>query len=80
MTHPLDVDICIMLIGRNKIKNCLCTTNAIANAGLPRFHRDRFPIHRDKLCWLKQLKSLYTFTDTSGQVPDISGQVVLADR
>ena len=41
------------------------STNAIANAGLSRFHRDR-------LCSLKHLESLHTF-------PDKSGQVVLAD-
>ena len=33
-------------------------TNAIANAGMSRFHRDR-------LCSLKHLKSLHTFTDKS---------------
>ena len=48
------------------------STNAIANAGLSRFHRDR-------LCSLKHLKSLHTFPEKSGQVPDSSGQDVLAD-
>ena len=51
----------------------LCTTNAIADAGLPRFYRDRLPFHRDKLSWLKHLISLQTFTDKSVQV-------VLADN
>lgn len=31
-------------------------------------------------CSLKHLKSLYTFPEKSGQVPDESGQEVLADR
>ena len=48
------------------------STNAIANAGLSRFHRDR-------LCSLKHLNSLHTFPEKSGQVPDSSGQDVLAD-
>jgi hypothetical protein len=47
------------------LKETLVVTNAIANAGLPRFHRDR-------QCLLKHLKSLHTF-------PEKSGQVVLAD-
>jgi hypothetical protein len=46
--------------------------NALANAGMSRFHRDR-------LCSLKHLKSLHTFTDKSGQVPEVSGQDVQAD-
>ena len=43
----------------------MAVTNAIENAGMPQFHRDR-------LCSLKHLKSLHTF-------PEKSGQVVLAD-
>ena len=58
-TLTQEKEICLL---RNK-KPLL--TNAIANAGMPRFHRDR-------LCSLKHLKSLHTF-------PDKSGQVVLAD-
>jgi len=37
------------------------------------------PFHRDKLCSLKHLKSLFTFTEKSVQVPDKTGQDVLAD-
>ena len=47
-------------------------TNEIADAGMPRFHRDR-------QCSLKHLKTLNTFTEKSGQVPEKSGQDVLAD-
>ncbi len=46
-------------------------TNALSIAGLPRFHRDR-------QCSVKHLKSLHTFTDKSVQVPDKSGQDMLA--
>jgi len=37
-----------------------------------RFHRDRFPIHRDRLCWLKQLKSYIHFPIHRDKFPPLA--------